>query len=114
MIYGFTLHATLPASDSSFSLGCAIATLAIFFIYPLLAFLLFFVVASLIAWIIYGDISVYLRPCVMNDFQADDVALAEEIVDTSLRDAAQTAGVGADKIAPPSRGYYTKRRFRLI
>ncbi len=114
MIYGFTQQATPPAAGSAFSVGGAIATLAIFFSYPLLVFFLVFVVASLIAWIINGDISMYLRPGVMNDFQADDVALAEEIVDTSLRDAAQTARVGADKIAPPSQGYRTKRRFRLI
>lgn len=114
MIYGFSQQASPPATGSAFSAGGAIATLAIYFSYPLLVFFLVLVVASLIAWILHGDASMYLRPNVMNDFQADDVVLTEEIVDISLCDAAQTAGVGADKITLPPEGYRTKRRFRLI
>jgi zinc-ribbon domain len=114
MIIGLAQSGSPPALTGSFSLGAAISTILINFSYPLLLFFLVLIVASLLAWLIHGDVGMYLRPATLNDFQADDAALLEEVVDTSLRSAAQTAGVDAGKITVSGRGYRMRRRIRWV
>jgi hypothetical protein len=114
MIIGLAQSGSPPALTGSFSLGAAISTILINFSYPLLLFFLVLIVASLLAWLIHGDVGMYLRPATLNDFQTDDAALLEEAVDTSLRSAAQTAGVDAGKITVPGQGYRVKRRIRWV
>ncbi|MGH2493252.1 MAG: hypothetical protein ACRDIV_00945, partial [Ktedonobacteraceae bacterium] len=63
--------------------------------------------------LIHNDPGMYLRPAIMNDFQADDAALLEESVDNSLRNAAQTAGIDAGKITTRQR-YRVRKRIRWI
>ncbi len=113
-IIGLAQSGSPPALTGSFSLGAAISTILINFSYPLLLFFLVLIVASLLAWLIHGDVGMYLRPATLNDFQADDAALLEEVVDTSLRSAAQTAGVDAGKITPSGQGYRVRRRIRWV
>jgi hypothetical protein len=113
-IIGLAQSGSPPALTGSFSLGAAISTILINFSYPLLLFFLVLIVASLLAWLIHGDVGMYLRPATLNDFQADDAALLEEAVDTSLRSAAQTAGVDAGKITPSGQGYRVRRRIRWV
>jgi hypothetical protein len=114
MIIGLAQSGSPPALTGSFSLGAAISTILINFSYPLLLFFMVLIVASLLAWLIHGDVGMYLRPATLNDFQTDDAALLEEAVDTSLRSAAQTAGVDAGKITVPGQGYRVKRRIRWV
>ena len=114
MIIGLAQSGSPPALTGSFSLGAAISTILINFSYPLLLFFLVLIVASLLAWLIHGDVGMYLRPATLNDFQADDAALLEEAVDNSLRSAAQTAGVDAGKITVSGQGYRMRRRIRWV
>lgn len=114
MIIGLAQSGSPPALTGSFSLGAAISTILINFSYPLLLFFLVLIVASLLAWLIHGDVGMYLRPATLNDFQADDATLLEEAVDTSLRSVAQTAGVDAGKITVLSQEYRMRRRIRWI
>ena len=114
MIIGLAQSGSPPALTGSFSFGAAISTILINFSYPLLLFFLVLIVASLLAWLIHGDAGMYQRPATLNDFQADDAALLEEAVDTSLRSAAQTVGVDAGKIKASSQEYRVRRRIRWI
>ena len=114
MIIGLAQSGSPPSTFGGFSLGAAISTILITFSYPLLLFFFVLIVASLFAWLIYNDAGMYLRPAVMNDFQADDAALLEETVDNSLRNAAQTAGVDAGKITTAERGDRMRRRIRWL
>ncbi|HEU0001729.1 MAG TPA: zinc-ribbon domain-containing protein, partial [Ktedonobacteraceae bacterium] len=92
MIIGLAQSGSPPSTFGGFSLGAAISTILITFSYPLLLFFFVLIVASLLAWLIHNDPGMYLRPAIMNDFQADDATLLEETVDNSLRNAAQQAG----------------------
>jgi zinc-ribbon domain len=114
MIIGLAQSGSPPALTGSFSLGAAISTILINFSFPLLFFFMALIVASLLAWLIHGDVGMYLRPATLNDFQADDAAILEEAVDNSLRSAAQTAGVDAGKITVPEQEYRVKRRIRWV
>lgn len=113
MIIGLAQSGSPPFTLGSFSLGAAISTILITFSYPLLLFFLVLIAASLLAWLIHNDPGMYLRPAIMNDFQADDAALLEESVDNSLRNAAQTAGIDAGKITTRQR-YRVRKRIRWI
>jgi hypothetical protein len=113
MIIGLAQSGSPPSLFGGFSLGAAISTILINFSYPLLLFFLVLIVASLLAWLIHGDVGMYLRPAIMNDFQADDAALLEESVDNSLRSAAQAAGMDAGKITT-GQGNRVRRRIRWI
>jgi hypothetical protein len=114
MIIGLAQSGSPPALTGSFSLGAAISTILINFSFPLFLFFLVLIVASLLAWLIHGDVGMYLRPATLNDFQADDAALLEEAVDNSVRSAAQTAGVDAGKITLSGRRYRMRRRIRWL
>lgn len=114
MIIGLAQSGSPPALTGSFSSGAAISTILINFSFPLLLFFLVLIVASLLAWLIHGDVGMYLRPATLNDFQMDDAALLEEAVDNSLRSAAQKVGVDAGKITAPGQEYRVSRRIRWI
>jgi hypothetical protein len=114
MIIGLVQSGSPPAITGSFSLGAAISTILINFSYPLLLFFLVLIVASLLAWLIHGDAGMYLRPAVLNDFQADDALILEESVDSSLRSAARTLKIDAGKITAPGQEYRVRRRLRWI
>lgn len=114
MIIGLAQSGSPPALTGSFSLGAAISIILINFSLPLLLFFLVLIVASLLAWLIHGDVGMYLRPAILNDFQADDAAILQEAVDTSLRSAAQTVSVDAGKITSASQQHRICRRIRWI
>lgn len=114
MIIGLAQSGSPPALTGSFSLGAAISTILINFSFPLLLFFLVLIVASLLAWLIHGDVGMYLRPATLNDFQVDDAALLEEAVDNNLRRAAQTAGMDAEKITVEGLRHRARRRIRWI
>jgi len=114
MIIGLAQSGSPPATTGSFSLGAAISTILINFSYPLLLFFVVLIVASLLAWLVYGDAGMYLRSAVLNDFQVDDAALLEEEVDSSLTSAAQTVGIDAAKIKATDPEYRIRRRVRWI
>ncbi len=114
MIIGLAQSGSPPALTGNFSLGAAISTILINFSYPLLLFFLVLIVASLLAWLVRGDVGMHLRPATLNDFQADDAALLGEVVDNSLRSAAQTAGMDAGKITVSGGGSRVRRRIRWI
>jgi hypothetical protein len=114
MIIGLAQSGSPPAITGSFSLGAAISTILINFSFPLLLFFLVLIVASLLAWLIHGDVGMYLRPATLNDFQMDDATILAEAVDTSLRSTAQTMGVDAGKITATGQEYRVRRRIRWI
>ena len=114
MIIGLAQSGSPPALTGSFSLGAALSTILINFSFPLLLFFLVLIVASLLAWLIHGDVGMYLRPATLNDLQADDAAILGEAVDNSLRNAAQTAGIGTGKIPPSGQEQRISRRIRWI
>ena len=111
MVIGLAQSGSPPVVTGSFSLGAAISTILINFSYPLLLFFLVLIVASLLAWLIHGDAGMYLRPAMLNDFQADDALLLEESVDASLRSAAQTLNIDAGKL--PVSGQEHRMRWRI-
>jgi hypothetical protein len=114
MIIGLAQSGSPPTTTGSFSLGAAISTILINFSYPLLLFFVVLIVASLLAWLVHGDVGMYLRSATLSDFQVDDAALLEEEVDASLRSAAQTAGVDARKFTGTGREHRIRRRVRWI
>lgn len=114
MIIGLAQSGFPPVTTGGFSLGAAISTILINFSYPLLLFFLVLIVASLLAWLIHGDAGMYLRPATLNDFQADDALMLEESVDSSLRSAARTLKIDAEKITAPGQKYRIRRRLRWI
>ena len=114
MITGLAQSVSPPLTTGSFSLGAAISTILINFSYPLLLFFLVLIAASLLAWLIHGDAGMYLRPAILNDFQADDALLLQESVDSSLRSAAQTLKIDAGKLAVSGQAYRVRRRIRWI
>src|SRR5690348_5690876 len=114
MISGLAQSGSPPLTTGSFSLGAAISTILINFSYPLLLFFLVLIVASLLAWLIHGDAGMYLRPATLNDFQMDDVLLLQESVDSSLRSAAQTVNIDAEKLSVLEQEYRVRRRTRWI
>lgn len=114
MIIGLAQSGSPPAFNGSFSLGTALSIILINFSLPLLLFFLVLIVASLLAWLVHGDVGMYLRPAVLNDFQADDAAILGEAVDNSLRRAAQTVGMDAGKITQSGQERRINRRIRWI
>lgn len=114
MIIGLAQSGSPPLATGAFSLGAAISTILINFSYPLLLFFLVLIVASLLAWLIHGDAGMYLRPATLNDFQMDDALLLQELMDSSLRNAAQTLNIDAGKFSVSVQEYRIKRRIRWI
>lgn len=114
MIIGLAQSGSPPVTTGSFSLGAAISTILINFSYPLLLFFMVLIVASLLAWLIHGDAGMYLRPATLNDFQADDAAMLEGSVDSSLRSAAQMLRIDAGKLLLSGQEDRGRRRIRWI
>ena len=114
MIIGLAQSGSPPSFAGGFSLGAAISTILINFSVPLLLFFLVLIITSLLAWLMHNDPGMYLRPAIMNDFQADDAALIQQAVDNSLLSAAKTAGIDESKITMSGQRQRIRQRIRWI
>jgi hypothetical protein len=92
--------------------GAALALLS----FPICFFLLVLLIWSFISWVVEKDFLAYFRFNTLNDFQIDDVAMLEQIVDDTLRNAVQDVGLDASKVTSPTsvQSYQGKNRLRLI
>lgn len=111
-IYGLTQYTSLHLTGNA--LGDAIATTAITLITPLLVLFVGLIIASVVAWIIYKDAAMYLRPSTLSDFQLDDAMLLENMLDSCLQEAAQGVGIDPAFLRVPPRDSRQLRRFRWI
>jgi hypothetical protein len=69
--------------------------------YPIAAFLVIMLIASFVYWLIENDFLVYLRANSLNDFQLDDIAMLEKMIDDTVREAVKQAGLDESKIISP-------------
>lgn len=69
--------------------------------YPIAAFLIIMLIASFVYWLIENDFLVYLRANSLNDFQLDDIAMLEKMIDDTVREAVKQAGLDESKITSP-------------
>lgn len=81
---------------------------------PIWLGLIWFFTISFRYWLRERDFWFYLRKRDLNDFQLDDIALMEQVVDDTLRVAAKQNEIDADKLVPPTKGYQHERRIRAV
>ncbi len=103
------------ASSGAFPLGLVFwIILLLFFSFPLLWLFVIALARSLASLMLDKDFLVLLRPNRLTEFQRDEIALLEHMIDGVLQEAMKQLGLNADKITPPPGGYQPKERFRLI
>lgn len=86
----------------------------IFFSFPLLWLFVIALARSFASLMLDKDFLVLLRSNRLTEFQRDEIALLEHMIDGVLQEAMKQLGLNADKITPPPGGYQPKERFRLI
>jgi len=69
--------------------------------YPIAVFLVIMLIASFIYWLVENDFLAYLRANSLNDFQLDDIAMLEKMIDETAREAVKQAGLDESKITSP-------------
>ncbi len=84
--------------------------------YPIAIFLVIMLVRSFISWLVEKDFLLYLRTSSLNDFQLDDIAMLERVIDDTVREAVQQTGLDASKITSPQmvQSYQPKNRIRQL
>lgn len=81
--------------------------------YPIVIFLIIMLIASFIYWLVEKDILVYLRANALNDFQLDDIAMLEKMIDDTVREAVKQAGLDESKITSPQMVTSFRPRTRI-
>ncbi len=69
--------------------------------FPILVFLIIMLVLSFVSWLVEKDFLVYLRFNTLNDFQIDDIAMLEQVVDDTIRGSVANVGLDASKVMSP-------------
>jgi hypothetical protein len=102
------------------SLGVGVLGLAfwvivlLFFSFPLLWLFFIALARSFASLMLDKDFLVLLRPNRLTEFQRDEIALLEQMIDSVLQEVMKQLGLNAERITPPPGGYRPKERFRLI
>lgn len=82
--------------------------------YPIAIFLVVMLIASFVYWLVENDFLVYLRANSLNDFQLDDIAMLEKMIDETVREAVKQVGLDESKITPPLtvQSFHPRTRIR--
>ncbi|HVB62010.1 MAG TPA: hypothetical protein VNE61_12500 [Ktedonobacteraceae bacterium] len=84
--------------------------------YPIAIFLVVMLIASFVYWLVENDFLVYLRANSLNDFQLDDIAMLEKMIDDTVREAVKQVGLDESKITSPQmvQGFRPRTHIRRI
>lgn len=116
MVIGFIEGGIATSSLSGPAAVGPLGLLLWFLAYPIAIFLVVMLIRSCISWLIENDFLVYLRASSLNDFQQDDIAMLERIIDDTAREAVQQVGLDGSKIIPPQmvQSYQPRNRIRRL
>jgi len=81
--------------------------------YPIAIFLVIMLIASFIYWLVENDFLTYLRANSLNDFQLDDIAMLEKMIDDTVREAVKQVGLDESKITLPQMVLSFRPRTRI-
>ena len=81
--------------------------------YFIAVFLIILLIASFVYWLVENDFLVYLRANALNDFQLDDIAMLEKMIDDTVREAVKQAGLDESKITSPQMVMSFRPRTRI-
>ncbi len=81
--------------------------------YPIAIFLVIMLIASFIYWLVENDFLTYLRANSLNDFQLDDIAMLEKMIDDTVREAVKQVGLDESKITSPQMVLSFRPRTRI-